>query len=172
MPCRCCLRRELLEEILLPMRNKRQLLEQPHADGNLSGLYLWFYRKARPGGTTRGSTSHPVRQRSLQSQWHASSSWPWCLSRDLRRCLCSSGTSGASDPPFPSYGRRNDVRENRIHVAFFQMMLPVTVGVDGVAVLFAPLPDGQTAFGLFFAKDSPLVGLACCNFLVVFMRTS
>jgi hypothetical protein len=36
-------------------------------------------------------------------------------------------------------------------------MLPVVVGVDGVAVLFAPLPDGQTAFGLFFAKDSPLV---------------
>jgi len=27
----------------------------------------------------------------------------------------------------------------------FEMMLPVVVGVDGVAVLFVPLPDGQTA---------------------------
>ena len=54
-------------------------------------------------------------------------------------------------------GNRDDVRENRIYITFFQTMLPVVVGVDGVAVLFAPLPDGQTAFGLFFAKDSPLV---------------
>lgn len=36
-------------------------------------------------------------------------------------------------------------------------MLPVVVGVNGIAVLFTPLPDGQTAFGLLFTKDSPLV---------------
>lgn len=66
MPCRYCLRRELLEEILLPKRNKRQLSAQPHADGKLSDLYLWIYRKARPGGTTRRSASHPVRQRFLR----------------------------------------------------------------------------------------------------------
>ena len=34
--------------------------------GNLSGLYLWVYRKARPGGTTRRSAPHPVRQRFLR----------------------------------------------------------------------------------------------------------
>lgn len=33
---------------------------------DVSGPYLWFYRKARPGGTTRRSASHPVRQRSLR----------------------------------------------------------------------------------------------------------
>ena len=36
-------------------------------------------------------------------------------------------------------------------------MLPVVVGMNGIAVLLTPLPDGQTAFGLFFAKDSLLV---------------
>ena len=34
--------------------------------GNLSGLYLWIYRKACPGGTTRRSAPHPVRQRFLR----------------------------------------------------------------------------------------------------------
>ena len=54
-------------------------------------------------------------------------------------------------------GNRDDVRENRIYITFFQTMLPVVVGVNGIAVLFTPLPDGQTAFGLLFTKDSPLV---------------
>ena len=36
-------------------------------------------------------------------------------------------------------------------------VFPVVVGVNGIAVLLTPLSDGQTAFGLFFAKDSPLV---------------
>lgn len=66
VPCRYCLRRELMEEILLPMRNKRQLLAQPHVDSNLSCLYLGIHRKAHPGGITRRSASHPVRQRFLR----------------------------------------------------------------------------------------------------------
>ena len=55
------------------------------------------------------------------------------------------------------WSNRNDVRENRIYITFFQTMLSVVVGVNGIAVLLTPLPDGQTALGLFFTKDSPLV---------------
>ena len=33
---------------------------------DVSGLYLWFYRKAHPGGITRRSASHPVWQRFLR----------------------------------------------------------------------------------------------------------
>lgn len=56
------------------------------------------------------------------------------------------------------WGNRNDVRENRIHVAFFQSVFPVVVGVNGIAVLFTPLPEGQTALGLFFAKEMQIFG--------------
>lgn len=37
-----------------------------HADGNLSGLYPWFYRKAHPDGAAWRLASHPVRQRFLR----------------------------------------------------------------------------------------------------------
>ena len=43
-------------------------------------------------------------------------------------------------------------------------MLPVVVGVNGIAVPLTLSLDGQSAFGLFFTKDIPLpagrVGLA------------
>lgn len=45
----------------------------------------------------------------------------------------------------------------RLSVTFFEAVLPVVVGMDGVAVLIAPLSYGETALGLLLTKHSPLV---------------
>ena len=52
----------------------------------------------------------------------------------------------------------NDVVKCRPDVILFEAVLPVVVGMDGVAVLIAPLLYGETALDLFLTEHSPLVG--------------
>lgn len=51
----------------------------------------------------------------------------------------------------------NDVVKCRLDVILFEAVLPVVVGMDGVAVLIAPLLYGETDLGLFLTEYSPLV---------------
>lgn len=45
----------------------------------------------------------------------------------------------------------------RLAIILFKVVLPVIVGMDGVAVLIAPLLYGETALSLFLTEYSPLV---------------
>lgn len=49
----------------------------------------------------------------------------------------------------------NDVVKCRLDVILFEAVLPVVVGMDGVAVLIAPLLYGETALGLFLTGAQP-----------------
>ena len=51
----------------------------------------------------------------------------------------------------------DDVVKCRLAIILFKVVLPVIVGMDGVAVLIAPLLYGETALSLFLTEYSPLV---------------
>ena len=59
----------------------------------------------------------------------------------------------------------DNVGESSGSILFFQDVLPVIVGMDGIVILFTPLSDGEAAVSLFLEETDPLIEFCLMNFL-------